>query len=418
MKLLWICQKLPPEADALIGGQKELKNTGGWILGMAGEIIKYDDVQLAILASSPLVDSLRVLEGEKLRYYVLPEPNGESDKKFIDNCKHVNELFVPDVVHIHGSEYVEGLLWVLANGNTHTVVSLQGILTSYADYYYSGMSQWDVLSNITLRDLYRGTLFSDTKGFRKRAVFEQKLLKMVNHAIGRTFWDKAQLWAINPRAQYHFNNEILRKNFYEGEIWRYDKCQKYTIFVNQAAVPYKGLHQLIKALPIIKCHFPQIKVRVAGFNVCDMGFKRRIMRTGYGKYLIKLMRKMDVQDCITFTGPLNAEEMKTEMLNANMFLLPSAIENSPNALGEAQMLGVPCVSSRVGGVEDMIPNNDLGVMYRFSDINEMAYYICKVLDESPRFDNANMRKQAAIRHDRVVNSSELLSIYKTLCSSE
>lgn len=42
------------------------------------------------------------------------------------------------------------------------------------------------------------------------------------------------------------------------------------------------------------------------------------------------------------------------MLNANMFLLPSAIENSPNALGEAQMLGVPCVSSRVGGVEDMI----------------------------------------------------------------
>ena len=85
MNLLWICQKLPPEADALIGGQKELKNTGGWILGMAGEIIKYDDVQLAILASSPLVDSLRVLEGEKLRYYVLPEPKGESDKKFLDS---------------------------------------------------------------------------------------------------------------------------------------------------------------------------------------------------------------------------------------------------------------------------------------------------------------------------------------------
>lgn len=106
------------------------------------------------------------------------------------------------------------------------------------------------------------------------------------------------------------------------------------------------------------------------------------------------------------------------MLNANMFLLPSAIENSPNALGEAQMLVVPCVSSRDGGVEDMIPNKDLGVMYRFSDINEMAYYICKVLDESPRFDNVNMRKQAATRHDRDVNSSELLSIYKTLCSSE
>lgn len=29
--------------------------------------------------------------------------------------------------------------WVLANGNSHTVVSLQRILTSYADYYYSIM---------------------------------------------------------------------------------------------------------------------------------------------------------------------------------------------------------------------------------------------------------------------------------------
>lgn len=417
MKILWICQKLTPEADALIGGQKELKNTGGWILGMAGEIIKHSDVELAILASSPLVNSVQELEGDKLHYFALPVPKGENDKHFLANCKYVNEKFAPDMVHIHGSEYIEGLLWVLANGSSRTVVSLQGILTSYADYYYSGMSQWDILSNITLRDLYRGTLFSDAKGFRKRAVYEQKLLKKVSHAIGRTFWDKALLWSINPKAEYHFNNEVLREEFYSGESWQYEKCHQYTIFVNQAAVPYKGLQQLIKALPIIRTHFPQIKVIVAGYNVCDMSFKRKVMRTGYGKYLIKLMRKMEVEDCFTFTGPLNASDMRCQMLHANLFLLPSAIENSPNALGEAQMLGVPCVSSRVGGVEDMIPNDEMGSMYRFSDINEMAYIICKVLKESSHFDNSMMRKLSAERHDKKVNSEELLSIYHTLCAS-
>ncbi len=417
MKVLWICQKLTPEADALIGGQKELKNTGGWILGMAGEIIKHSDVELAILASSPLVNSLQEFKGDKLHYFALPVPKGENDKQFIENCKYVHDKFSPNMVHIHGSEYIEGLLWVLANGCAHTVVSLQGILTSYADYYYSGMSQWDVLSNITLRDLYRGTLFSDAKGFRKRAVFEQKLLKKINHAIGRTYWDKAVLWAINSRAEYHFNNEVLREEFYSGESWQYDKCDRYSIFVNQAAVPYKGLHQLIKALPIIKKHYPQVKVIVAGFNVCDMSLRRRVMRTGYGKYLIKLMRKMGVEDCFTFTGPLNAADMKQQMLNANLFLLPSAIENSPNALGEAQMLGVPCVSSRIGGVEDMIPCDELGLMYRFSDINEMAYIICKALKDSSCFDNSKMRKLSAERHDKKVNSDELLFIYHTLCSS-
>lgn len=413
MKILWICQKLPAEADALIGGQKELKSTGGWILGMAGEIIKHN-VELAILASSPLVKSLKILEGEKIRYYVLPIPEGNGDNVFMEYCKKVKADFCPDVVQIHGTEYIDGLLWANANGCEHTVVSLQGILISCAHYYYYGMSQWDVLSNITLRDLYRGTLFSYGRNFERRALCERDLLNKVSFAIGRTFWDKEQLWAINPKAQYFFNNEILRNEFYQGDVWLYEKCNKSTIFVSQAAVPYKGFHQLIKALPIIKQHFPDVTVRVAGFNICDMSFKRKVLRTGYGHYLLKLMRKLQVDNVVSFLGPLNAAEMKKELLSANLFLLPSAIDNSPNALGEAQMLGVPCVASRVGGVAEMIPDKALGEMYRFSDVGEMAYVICNVLSNSSTFDNSKMMHMAAERHDRVINCNQLLSIYDVL----
>lgn len=35
MRILWICQKLPPEADALIGGDPELKSTGGLLVWLA-----------------------------------------------------------------------------------------------------------------------------------------------------------------------------------------------------------------------------------------------------------------------------------------------------------------------------------------------------------------------------------------------
>lgn len=48
MRIVWICQKLPPEADALIGGDPELKSTGGWIVGMAGELTKDKSIKLAI----------------------------------------------------------------------------------------------------------------------------------------------------------------------------------------------------------------------------------------------------------------------------------------------------------------------------------------------------------------------------------
>lgn len=411
MRILWICQKLPPEADALLGGESELKSTGGWIVGMAGELTKDESIKLAIVAGSSFVGSLKVVHGPRITYYVLPFAKSETDEVFIRNCKEIKTDFNPDVVHIHGTEYLESLLWVHANGVDHTVVSLQGIMKACCQYYYSGMSQWDVLSNITPRDLYRGTIFSRAHDFQRKARYEQQLLLQVKHAIGRTTWDKTLLWSINPHVEYHFNNEILREDFYDQSVWRYSDCKKHSIFVSQAAVPYKGLHQLVKELPRIKEQCPDVMVRVAGFNVCEKSFKRKLFREGYGRYLLKLLRKFDCRNNIEFIGPLNSREMKQELLSANLFLLPSSIDNSPNALGEAQMLGVPCVASRVGGVADMISNDDTGKMYRFSDVSELAYAVCSTFKTSSAFDNKKMREVAAQRHDKKKNVSDLVEIY-------
>ncbi len=57
---------------------------------------------------------------------------------------------------------------------------------------------------------------------------------------------------------------------------------------------------------------------------------------------------------IHFLGSLDAEKMKQAYLDANVFVLPSTIENSPNSLGEAMLLGVPCVAADVGGVTDLL----------------------------------------------------------------
>ncbi len=411
MRILWICQKLPPEADALIGGDPELKSTGGWIVGMAGELTKDKSIKLAIVAASSLVNSVKVVHGTCITYFILPFAKSEKDQGFIRNCREIKATFNPDVVHIHGTEYLESLLWVHANGVEHTVVSLQGIMKACCQYYYSGMSQWDVLSSITPRDLYRGTIFSKAHDFQCKAQYEQQLLLQVKHVIGRTTWDKTLLWSMNPNVEYHFNNEILREEFYDNSVWRYSECKKHSIFVSQASVPYKGLHQLVKALPRIKVQYPDVMVRVAGFNVCEKSFKRKLFREGYGRYLLKLLRKFDCHNNIEFLGPLNSQKMKKELLSANLFLLPSSIDNSPNALCEAQILGVPCVASRVGGVADLITDDDLGKMYRFSDVSELAYAVCSTFEISSSFDNKRMREVAAQRHDKKKNVSDLVEIY-------
>ena len=164
-------------------------------------------------------------------------------------------------------------------------------------------------------------------------------------------------------------------------------------------------------MPLILSRYPDTTISVAGFNICDMSLKRKLMRTGYGKYIKGLIKKMHLEKCIIFKGPLNAFEMIEEYMKANVFVLPSSIENSSNALGEAQILGVPCIASRVGGIENLIPNDNCGMLYRFSDIVELAYAICHTFETSPSFNNTIMRTTANMRHDRNVNADTLIAIY-------
>ena len=59
----------------------------------------------------------------------------------------------------------------------------------------------------------------------------------------------------------------------------------------------------------------------------------------------------------------------------------------------------------------LITDDDLGKMYRFSDVSELAYAVCSTFDISSSFDNKRMREVAAQRHDKKKNVSDLVEIY-------
>ena len=124
--------------------------------------------------------------------------------------------------------------------------------------------------------------------------------------------------------------------------------------------------------------------------------------------------KYNIESHIHFLGPLNAAQMRDEYLKANLFLCPSAIENSPNSLAEAQILGVPCLASFVGGVNDMIPTPACGHTYRYDDVETLAYEACSMLSLSKTFDNTEVRNMALKRHNKNTIASQYESIYRTI----
>ena len=175
---------------------------------------------------------------------------------------------------------------------------------------------------------------------------------------------------------------------------------------------YKGLHNLIKALAIVQKFYPNVKLIVAGPNILRGGLlKSYLYSTCYGLYIAKLIEKYKLSQNIKFVGPLDAVGMKKQLLSSNIYVLPSYIENSPNSLGEAQLLGVPCIAADVGGVPDLISNHDCEVSYRFEDYELLAYHICQFFDKSKMFDNRGLREAAIERYDRKNNVKDLVNIY-------
>jgi len=181
--------------------------------------------------------------------------------------------------------------------------------------------------------------------------------------------------------------------------------------------PLKGVHQVLKAVAILITEFPNIQVKVAGPNITSKNSILEILKLGgYGSYIQSLINKYKLHKHVQFLGTLNEEQMVNEYRNAHVFICPSSIENSPNSLGEAQLIGVPSIAAYVGGIPDMIINGRTGLLYRFEEVEMLTENIRNI------FKNDNLANKlssdgivvAEERHNWLINLNTLLAIYQLI----
>lgn len=417
MNILWITNITFPEAQELLKGRGSLKGSGGWLLGAASELSEYNDIKLTVASVSRDVKVLTRLEGEKIAYYILPYGKGNMriNNDYEPLWKQVRNEVNPDVVHIHGTEYTHGLSYIKACGNKNVCVSIQGLVSEIHKYYYSGLCFKDIVKSTTLRSFLYGGIIKEKENLMKCGESEKEIIRQVNHVISRTTWSMAHIWAINPLANYYHCNETLRTVFYEGKNWTYNSCVPHSIFLSQSHAVIKGLHFILKAFPLVLRKYPDATIRIAGVDVAkyNASFIERMKLSNYGNYIRSLIKSLGLANRVTFTGPLGESEMRDEYLRCNLFVCPSSIENSPNSLGEAQILGVPCLGSFVGGVPDIMEGGE-EYLYRYDDIDVLAYKICQIFDQQRTVNTRRMQEIAHNRYDRSSNLNSLLDIYQKI----
>lgn len=414
MKILWLTNVSLPEASLLL--DEKPSPFGGWLINASKDLSNKEDIELSILFPSYKAKDYSVLKGEKVKYYPFI-PINNVDHKISNNVSFEIMLknLKPDIVHIYGTEYGHTLSMVYAckKIGIKTIISIQGLVSVYSIHMYANLPFKVIYGFTILEILKRNNVYFQKKHLEARGQNEVEALTKTNHIIGRTTWDKACTGQINPRAEYHFCNETLREEFYK-HTWSINTCEKHSIFLSQGQYPIKGLHYVLEALPLILKMFPDAKMYISGNDITKSdSITEKLYLTYYGKYIKKLIERKGLKDNVIFTGPLDEEKMCERYLKSHVFVCPSSIENSPNSLGEAMILGVPCVASDVGGVSDMLKHKEEGYVYQTDAPYMLAHYVCEVFEKEDltlKFSE-NARRHALETHNRDENTRRLIEIY-------
>lgn len=416
MKILWITNIPLPEASLLLNESPSV--FGGWLINTSKHLSNQEDYELTVAFPKGNIVDNQAIFGEKIMYYAFPKIKSKKDILINDNesLKTLVYNVKPDLVHIFGTEYAHSLAMVrLCNKlGIETIVSIQGLLSIYSRHYMASLPI-KVQRKFTIRDLLkRENLIIQQKKFAKRGKLEIETIKKTEHIIGRTTWDKACTSQINPNAKYHLCNETLREEFYKHK-WNIKDCEEFSIFTSQASYPIKGIHFLLEAMPLILEKFPKAKLYIAGHNITRTDtIKQKLKLSSYANYIKELIGKLKLKKNVVFTGILDEHQMCKRYLKSHVFVCPSSIENSPNSLGEAMILGVPCVASDVGGVSDMLKHKKEGFVYQTDAPYMLAHYVCEIFENGDlalKFSR-NARIHALKTHDVVANTKRLTEIYR------
>lgn len=264
----------------------------------------------------------------------------------------------------------------------------------------------------------RGGVDAQYKLFCQSAQYEIDIFKNGRYFIGRTEWDKAHVIFNSPHAIYFHGEELLRPEFYKQQnTWAIDKITPYSIFMPSGFNPIKGLHVALEAITLLKEKYPKIKLRVPGIpmNILKRkGLFATLMGEQYLNFIRTFIKRNNLTNNIELLPRLTPAQMVECMQQSHVFLSPTSIDNSPNTVGEAMMIGLPVVVTAVGGLLSFLKDNETCLFTPVGDSYMMALKIMQIFEDIKLAErlSQNAYQTALRRHDISTTIIQYITIYK------
>lgn len=118
---------------------------------------------------------------------------------------------------------------------------------------------------------------------------------------------------------------------------------------------------------------------------------------------------------IHYLGTISCPEtMVLAYAASNAFLLPSREDNLPNTMVESLLCGTPVISSNLGGMKEVIVNDENGYLIDGINIESFKSCILKFVAVKNLFNSNTISLDARYKFSRMALTSNYLSLYKSI----
>ena len=337
---------------------------------------------------------------ERVRRFFISHKSDNSD---MIQIKRVINDFQPDIIHIFGTETNFGK--IIPFTNIPVTIHIQGILNPYVNAWFpAGFSFFDfiIYNGFNLKKSIVDAWMYDAN--KKMAIRELQILKDCRYFMGRTEWDKNVTKLLSPNSKYLYCSEILREVFYQSNYIPVLKNSSKFIIQSTISSPlYKGVDLILKTAKLL-CTQTKIQFEWHIFGVKEISFFEKKLNIKHCDVNVKLM------------GIATAQDLKDNLSNCDLYVHPSYIDNSPNSVCEAQILGIPVIVTNVGGLSSLVVHNETGLIIPANDPYSLVYYIdyLRINKEHSKKIGQNGKVVALERHKTATIISNLLTNYQII----
>jgi glycosyltransferase involved in cell wall biosynthesis len=186
-----------------------------------------------------------------------------------------------------------------------------------------------------------------------------------------SFFARSQLMRLSPYVHWH--KLVVSRLGVDAAVFAPRAAraapEPFEILCVGRLTPSKGQHLLISAMERLAQQGRKLRLRLVGDGP-DAGSLR------------EQAARLDDASAVVFEGAVNQDRIRELYRMADVFCIPSFAEGIPVVLMEAMAMEIPCVSTHITGIPELIRNGVDGLLVAPSDLDGLIAALSDLMDDA------------------------------------